>query len=75
MLDREIEIDAWLFTEHLPAIDHTQPELHRRELIIKWMYWAHKHGDFSYRQFMEDDDRLVFNFGTKQVEYEKPWRI
>lgn len=55
--DLEGELNEWIYPDVGVPEQYT---LIKRDIIIRFMYWAHKHGDMSYRDFMNEGEYLEF---------------
>lgn len=66
--DMEKELDAFIFNEIGPMDQQT---MIKKNVILRFMYWAHKHGDFTYREFMDEGEELTFDMPRGPVKYRK----
>jgi len=62
-MERESVLDGWILREDRePTYQH---ELIKRNVRNRMLQWAHKHGDFTYKQFNRGDD-LIFSFPAEK---------
>lgn len=66
----EISLDAFIYNEIGPL---EQPVMVKRDVILRMMYWAHKHGDMTYLMHMNPGEQLTFEMPRGPVKW-KPSR-
>jgi hypothetical protein len=64
-LEIENVLDEWVY--RVDTDPDTQHELIKRKVRIEMMYWAHQHGDFTYKKFNQGND-LVYRFPEERCE-------
>lgn len=62
--ETEAVLDEWVY-----RMDHSQEQhpLVKKAVRNRMLYWAHQHGDFTYKHFNRGED-LIYSFPVEKVE-------